>query len=546
MKGLKKFLAITLMVMTVLASMVVPTFAADTYTLTVDGAVAGDTFEAYQVFSGEVKSASQLANIQWGTGVNSANLVNALKNATGALAGKFTDENTATAAGVASVISTLNAAEMDALNKIIVNNLTTTKASATADASGVAKFTGLAGGYYFVQETTDVTGTQDAISKYIIKVVGDVSVTSKESVPEVTKKIKDNENGVTQTGNNETVYDKDTWNDIADSVIGEARDYKLEGTLPANYADYKTYYYEFVDTFSTGIDVDINTVKVSVGEGGRDITSAFNVTYDAATRTMSVRCDNLKAVNGLTANDKIVVTYKAALNADCIIYSEDTPEGNENVVKLKFSTNPNQDNGGAPGETPEDKVVVFTYELDLLKTDGATRYKLANVEFKLLNADRTKAAVVENDKFVRWDTVENGTVLKTGTRGTFVVKGLDEGTYYVRETKAPVGYNPIDDIKVVIDIIVDGERVGADRNEYWEGAVVKSIVVTVTDADGNEYVYADGDVEDGIVKINVYNYNDSTLPITGGMGTTMYYLLGATIMAAVAVIYAMRKRAAAR
>ena len=215
---------------------------------------------------------------------------------------------------------------------------------------------------------------------------------------------------------------------------------------------------------------------------------------------------------------------------------------------LEYSNNPNHTGEGTPtGKTPKDEVLVFTYELDVTKVDGQkTDKKLANAEFVLLNSDKTKAAKVANGKLVEWVDVpnagEDGTItypaetkLTSDADGKFVIAGLDAGSYYLRETKAPAGYNLLkNDISVTITAKLDKR----ENNP----ALTELKLSVKDDKTGAEATESDGVLDTGVVSTDIVNNSGAQLPETGGMGTTLFYVLGGILVLVAIILLVTRKR----
>ncbi|MCF2653346.1 SpaA isopeptide-forming pilin-related protein, partial [Anaeromassilibacillus senegalensis] len=188
------------------------------------------------------------------------------------------------------------------------------------------------------------------------------------------------------------------------------------------------------------------------------------------------------------------------------------------------------------GNTPEDKVIVFTYELDTTKVDGQNNTeKLEGAEFKLHNADN-KWAIVNNDgKVTGWaDTEEGGSTLTSDANGLFKVIGLDDGTYYLKETKAPTGYNLLSsEITVVITATT------TNGQTWTDGQASSALTNLAVTADGTA---GTGNAGTGIAGITVANNKGSTLPETGSVGTTIFYIAGGVLAVAAAILLVTKKR----
>lgn len=486
--------------------------AAESYTLTVNNTETGHTYEAYQVFKGRLDSGT-LSDIEWGEDVDGAALS----------AAKYGNK---AAKDIAKELKNATDAEAFANNVAGGNGaksyLKTATHSVKGETSQNKAITGLSAGYYLLKDTIDSsTAAQPAAyTKFILKVVGNVDVTPKTDTPSVEKKVQENSNKYVTNGGYGAGY-----NDVADYNIGDAVPFKLIGTVP-NMDRYDTYKYTFNDTASNGLTLPSkNGVKVYVaddkaGTNKADITSSAAITVED--QNLTVAFTDLKTVKGVIADKYIIVEYSATLNGNAVIGLP----GNENAVKLTFSNNPNQSGQGGSnpqGETPEDKVIVFTYQLNGTKVDATDKNKtLKNAEFKLQRQSDNKWAQITDGKVTAWGDEGNATVVKSDDNGNFSVAGLDDGTYNVKETKAPAGYDlPADPFVVTL-------TAQTKNNQEWDGTPANALI-NPTNGQFNE---------------TFVNNAGSSLPSTGGMGTTILYAAGAAIVlvAAFGIAFAVRRR----
>lgn len=520
-----------------------PPATSTTYTITIENNKEGHTYKAYQIFSGDL-SGSVLSNVQWGEDdVNGSALLAALKKDT-EIGNEFAD--CTSAADVAKKLATFdnNSAKLDQFAAIVGQNIIEDSGKNFSYNQGLYTVSGLSAGYYFVKDDEAVTGN-DASTKFILKLVKDTTVAPKSDVPTVEKKVQENSDKYEADGGYGNGY-----NDVADWNIGDHVPFKLIGTLPKAdvYDDYDTYKYVFHDTLSTGLTLDENSIKVyyattknAVGDNRTEIAST-NYTVTVPGIEESNKCsfeigfDNLKSVAGVSAPGFIIVEYTATLNQN----AEIGLDGNPNEVYLEFSNNPNAGGEGDTGTTPSDKVVVFTYELDVTKVDGAnTGTTLPGAEFKLRDNRGKWVKVDEDGKVTGWaDDEKDGTVLTSDSNGLFKVIGLDDGTYYLKETKAPNQYNELkDEIKLEI-------KATTVHKQDWDGLsaseVLEKLQLTVTI--GTTESTNDGNETTGIVSTQVENNKGATLPETGGIGTRIFYAVGAVLMIGAAVLLITRKR----
>lgn len=523
MKKMKRLLGVLLAAVMVLA-MNITAFAANTYTITIKNSNTGHLYEAYQVFSGDL-SENILSNVKWGAGVKGAELLTALKSDS-SIGNSFT--TCGTAADVAKVLEGFanNSGEIDAFAAVVGKHLSDSAAgtSTTEPSDGKYSITGLSAGYYFVKDSNKVS-ENDASTKFILKLTDNTEVTPKSSVPTVEKKVQEEDYTADNTYGN-------GYNDVADWDIGDAVPFKLIGTLPSTYDDYDTYKYVFHDTLSDGLtyngDVKVYYASDKAGTGKQDITSSFTTTPSG--NEITVTCENLKNVTGVTKNSCIIVEYTAKLNTDAVIGLD----GNTNEVYLEFSNNPNAGGEGETGNTPTDKVIVFTYELDTTKVDGEDNTKLPNAEFKLKNSEGKWVTVDSAGKVTGWvEGEDNGSTLKSDEQGLFKVIGLDDGTYYLKETKAPDGYN---ELKNEIEIVITA---ATSNGQNWDGTPANALTKLDVTAGGKA---GTGNTNSGIAGITVENNKGATLPETGGIGTTIFYVVGGILVIGAAVLLITRRR----
>lgn len=569
MKKLKKLTAVLLsLAMTAMLS--VPAFAAGAYSITIQNDKTGHTYEAYQIFAGDVSSDEAqesnaegpiLSNITWGSDVDAnrlEELLAALK-ADETIGAKFAGiENAGDAAVVADALDDAPAAEAAAFAEIAAGFLAAAPTGQTNTHVENARYVidGLPAGYYLVKDQDgSLEGDADSATEYIVQVLGNVTMAPKDTdIPTVEKKVAE-ERKYQQDGGYGTFY-----NDVADWNIGDRVPFKLIGSIP-DMSDYDTYTYVFHDTLAAGLTLDMNSFDVYVAHeknedpvalGWTEIPAEeYTLTQTADGFTLAI--DDLKVFPYVDEPGRayILVFYDALLNEN----AEIGLDGNPNSVSLEFSNNPN---GEGTGRTAEDTVIVFTYELDGTKVDGENAdTKLEDAQFVLLNGGKTVAAMVVDGKMTGWVKVhseaageeiqmpatyeewverygENNVILSSNENGKFNISGLDDGTYYLREIKAPAGYNLLEeDVKVVISA-------ATANGQDWAGDAADAftaLTISVNDAEAVE-----GALDTGVVNVTVANNQGTTLPETGGIGTTIFFVLGGVLVVGAGVLLIVRLR----
>ena len=509
MKHIKK-LASLLLALVMVFALATTAFADETttYSITINNSAEGHTYEAYQIFTGDLveKDGTKiLSNIVWGSGISEAG-------------------QTALGDAAAKAETLKTEADAKAFAKAVAPYLTTAAGSANTVTDGKYVISGLAAGYYLVKDQDgSLTGDADAYTEYIIKVVSDTTATPKSSVPTVEKKVKDTNDSTSVTSG---------WQDSADYDIGDSIPFQLKATLANNVSSYTTYKVVFHDTLSKGLTYN-NDAKVYIdGTETNGFTVTATVNADGTT-TLTISCDDVKAL-GAGNSSVITVEYTAKLNENAVLGSA----GNPNEVYLEYSNNPNKSENGnnETGETPKDVVIVFTYKTIINKVDSENA-PLTGAAFKLEKLIKGKDGAADT-----WTTVKEFTVDETTTSFTF--SGLDDGQYKLTETKTPAGYNTIDPIYFVIE---------ATHDETADAPTLKTLNAYLTDANGNKQTeMKDGesvnidlgtvDLTAGSITTTVVNKSGSELPSTGGIGTTIFYVLGGVLVLAAVVLLVTKKR----
>ena len=243
---------------------------------------------------------------------------------------------------------------------------------------------------------------------------------------------------------------------------------------------------------------------------------------------------------GATKDSIITVEYNAVLSSGAVIGLN----GQTNEVYLEYSNNPNVGGEGETGNTPVDKVMAFTYELDVNKVDANTKDALKGAKFKLQAADGDHAnqwaVLTENSDgnytVSGWTTDETAaTEFENKTGNTFAVIGLDSGKYNLKETAAPSGYNT-PGAPFVVDLTATTVN-NQDWDSFTASDVLTALTVKLDETTGK------ADVNTGKGEVTVGNSSGSTLPSTGGIGTTIFYVAGGVLVVGAGVLLITKKRA---
>lgn len=491
-KAMKKLMA-ALLAVAMVCAMAIPAFAegagtaaaGTTYTITINNPVG--TYEAYQIFSGDLHDGT-LSNVTWGTGVT-------------------TDGQNHFGDAKVQAATLITEADAKAFAEKVSSYL-----AAPSGTYAAGKITGLSAGYYLVKNSS--VGDHETYTSFILKVVKNVEVSPKGDKPTLEKKVKDINDTTDDTTSN--------WQDSADHDIGDEVPFQLTAKIASNFADYKTYKFVFHDVQSAGLDFLEDTVKVKVD--GTELTAdQYEVITTGLTDgcTFHVVIEDLKQIRSAAADAKVVVEYKSKLNKNAVIGSK----GNPNEAYLEYSNNPYDTNSTTT--TPHDKVTVFTFKVVANKTDGATDEALKGAAF----------ALYKKDKAGDWNLVAlNNATESAGVysiadkdKTTFEWVGLDDGTYKIKEVITPAGYNTIDD--QIFTVTADHDVLAADPK--------------LTGLSGNPETGAiqfSSDKDKGSLSTTIENNRGTTLPGTGGIGTTIFYVVGGGLMVAAAILLITKKR----
>lgn len=475
------------------------------------------TYTVYQVFTGTYGSDGSLGDVKPGTDFNADN-------------GAGDNGTNLTAAKAAEALAKIESTESDQtkLAEILkFANLTTQYGS---DLTASAPLTNVPAGYYLAKDKDNTVTGNDAQTLYIVNVVGNsaVTITRKVDKPTFQKKVKDTNDSTGSTTN---------WQDSADYDVNDEVPFQLTATLPANeddFAAYKTYKLVFTDNQSAGLTYPAaDGFIVKYGDTvvpSTQYTLTLNSTTTAADSTFTLTINDVKSlkdVNGdaitVAAGGKFTVEYESMLNDKAVIGST----GNPNEAKLQYSNNPNYTGEGAnspTGETPKDKVIVFTYQLNVNKTfDQGTPADNDLPKFTLYKSYKSG----EQEEWRKVD--EEITVTKTSngteTKYTASFPRIDDGNYKLVESHTPAGYNTAADTLFTVTAEHDIEAVNP---------LLTSLKIDQTD----------GNTTNGTVQANVVNKKGSNLPSTGGMGTVMLYVAGIAVfvLAGATLVMALRRR----
>ena len=577
MKHMKKLVSVLLtLVMTLVLA--VPALAADTSTLTIN-TTNGHTYSVYQLLTGDVSGLTNgsgtLSNVEGGANLKSDTTVDAFLTA---------------------IIGKTGAELGDTAYSYVEG-----AAKYTVNGTGSAVKTTVKNGYYLVVDAYTASGDKptdgsDTASRYMVAVVGDTTMEPKVSTPSIDKKIIDTDANAAIDGENKKT---DT------AAIGDTIEYEITGNVP-NTEGYKYYYYVVHDTLSEGLTLNENSFEVTIGtktltkytsgDAANDNYYVYITKNSDGTTTFELALENLKALvdtadNGVSVGSAISIKYNATVNDK----AEIGKIPNTNTAKLEYSNNPGSSTrsdaaadkpgtpgtGAATGVGPEKITKTYVTALTILKVDEngmvltgaeftltgdnltkvivetstsfhtATEGETAEY-YKLKNGTYTKTAPISSEgaegynadkyedstpKYVRVTTVTtstaataDGTTKKivgiVGSDGCLTFTGLNAGTYTLSETKTPSGYNTMSDITFTISATQSGSTNVEGGSINWSS--------------NNATIVLDGN--NGVFDTTIKNLPGTVLPETGGIGTTIFYVLGSILVLGAGVLLVSKKR----
>lgn len=535
-KLVSRFMAV-LMAMTMILSMSMTAFAAEASkgTLTVNNTVEGKTLDLYQIFTATKNEAGNVAytlNSAYEGFFKNNTRIPESESLTGEALSEKAYEYVKTQVGEDGKNGTGFAKEI--LGWILANAdtvaATHTIVTTTANTTVIRD---LAYGYYVVYplgatDTSAAPGEQDYTSAAsLVSVTGDTSINMKSNYPTVVKKVNDK---------------------TADDVnIGDTVTYTLTSKVP-DMTGYTSYVFNFKDTLSAGLTFkEITSVTVGSGENVQNVTAGtgdntYTLTQDG--QNITITMNNFLASNANKAGQEIKVTYTATLNKDAVTGFD----ANKNSATVEYSNKPGTDN---KGESEPSIVDVHTFNFTIFKyyLKGADKTGLANAEFELYKANEAGDAADENAKInivdegkdvYRQATADEAKAtgftsakIVSDADGKVLVKGLDAGTYYLRETKAPEGYNKLlSDIKVEIKANYDettGKLTSYSVDYTYNGTKTTGTAITS---------------KDNSPEVAVENKTGAQLPSTGSKGALMVTLAGIVLFGALTASKAFGKKKA--
>lgn len=493
-KAMKKLIA-ALLAVAMVCAMAIPAWADGGAThnssstdgkITINNAVANQTYKIYRIldlqYNGTANSFRYVKNTKWGA---------------------FVDDQTAYLAVDANGVVTWKegvSAENDGTPiknlAIAAGQYVKDQGTALADdgskvaASSTVTFDNLPLGWYLV--VSDLTN--DAICS-IDTTAKEVTIKEKNGVPTVTKEVE---------------YASGSWGEGNDGNVGDTVNFQT--TIYVTDGDPTNYVLH--DKMSNGLDFQTGTI--SVKKNDKPFTDyTIETPIDDCTFEIKFKDGTLQT------NDKVVVTYSATINSNAVVGTA----GNDNDTWLVY---------GDEGKITRSKTKTYTWKFDIFKyfTDGAAQKHLDGVEFVLYRKNNTTdpaeyAKFDPNNKLTGWTKNESeATKLKTNATSNVVVEGLDAGTYFLKETATPDGFNSLtSDVEV---------KITSSCNKLDDATY--TVEYKMANANAEDFTINDKKV------VPIENKRGTTLPGTGGIGTTIFYVVGGGLMAAAAILLITKKR----
>ncbi len=579
MKAFKKLFALLLATL-MLMGMLVTTAVAAPNDITIENPAKGHTYFIYQIFKGTV-SGGVVSDISWGTAIPGDKLdefVTALKTDP-LLGSKFSADKSVyinDAKQIGTVIKewSHNEDSVQAFADLISDYATTSTTSVTASSTDPITFSLSESGYYLIEDTT-VGNDSERITDYLLLLSGS-STRIKYSPSSFDMSVNYRVDG--------------TFHDYVDLEIDAPAYIKLEASLPSLYEDYNQYYMGYKVTLPDGLNFVTNTdgtpfvaeayVLHSSGATFSILNSnEYSVAFQAGSNNKTVFVDFGNIHDEATTpggydikdDDKLVVKLVAQLSSDGVVFGNNTGNGNQITAEMLYTNNMNQrdfdHNNIIQNDTAKDhwtdfityselpdSANVYTYQLQFQKRDSSNQKPLADATFRLMrtviNEDNSETSYYANFaapadlnadssaknvyKIINWevtsDNPSDSTVLKSSAvngneGGFFTIQGLDSLSYSLVEIDPPAGYNKMT------------QPVGVSISAEFENAQVKTLYANVDSS------RVDGTVGNGLISLApIYNTPGASLPTTGGIGTTIFYIVGGVLVMGAAAAFVMKRR----
>ena len=514
---MKKLMA-ALLAVAMVCAMAIPAFAYDTK----EDIDKNHCYDAFQIFKGNVNDASEISNVEWGSNITNYKdfLEKLTKDPT--IGGEF--ETNFTAQEAVAVISKWHDSDNNsiAFARFVCHYLYSGAVDRGVSIPGAGDMVTIPinkAGYYLIVDITDFKpgDSYHAYNSFLLNVTKDnfnLQIKPKFVKPTVEKKVYDN--------------DDNGWGSSADHAINEKFQFQLIAKLPASpdpAYDYRAYdYYDkytvcFNDTLSDGITFDkLDTVEITNGDGSTpQVINNYTLDPNNPQSSFKLSIDDVKTcVPDLNKGATITVTYTAHLNEKAYVNTVGGGTDNKNSVYLEYSNNPRIST--SLDHTTTSEVCVYTYQLNNTKhQDSENGPVLEGAGFRLYSneacnaEDEIKLKMNDDGTYSRdFSTEGKGVEMLSNKDGQFNVKGLDAGTYYLKETTPPTGYSACANKEIVISATHDVNHVDLSGN----------LSTTIINKKAG-----------GI-----------TLPSTGGIGTTIFYVVGGGLMVAAIVLLVTKKR----
>lgn len=490
-------------------TMAIPAFAADDGSIVIKGttnvAVAGKTFNAYKILDAKfVDEADTSKGVAY-------TVPEELKSFYAAEFELDADKASFDAEVVAKIaeIDDLDAFADKALAAAKTAGIAAKSATAGADAETVT-INGLALGYYVIEDATDADGKNTAVSSVMLDTTDKAAeVTIKADLPSIEKKI-DGDNDTDESTNGLVEYNN--------AAIGDNVPFVVTSKVPAGMEYYDTYTYTVTDTLSDGLTFN-DDVAITVGE--KTLVKGTDFTVEADGQKVTINFKNFKSY---TAGADITINYSATVNTDAVIGTQ----GNLNTVYLEYSNNPQIEE--SKGKTPDETTLTFVTAVSITKVDATDNSKtLAGATFTIagtkLNTVIVTDANGEDVVITKAEDVEyTGT---SGEDGIITFEGLAAGTYEITEIVAPAGYNLL---AAPITLTVSWTAPAESSTECTWSVETKDNIASI---------------ENGIVTVTIKNATGSLLPETGGIGTTIFYIVGGLLVVGAVILLITKKRMSA-